>query len=187
MPSDAVLAFDTSGPWCAAAVIVGGATRAFRHLDMARGQAEALMPLLDTVLADAGLGWSDFAAIGVGVGPGNFTGIRISVATARGLSLALGVPAIGVDRFAALALDGPCLPVAVPALRGEHWLRHPDGTVETVATLPEAIVQGAHPLPVAIGLIADTLKASPQPRPAPLYLRDADAAPPSSPPPALIG
>ena len=45
----------------------------------------------------AGVAWRDLSAIGVGTGPGNFTGIRISVAAARGLALSLGVPAVGLD------------------------------------------------------------------------------------------
>ena len=57
------------------------------------------MPLLEDVLAEAGIGWRDLAAIGVGTGPGNFTGVRISVAAARGLALGLGIPAIGVTRL----------------------------------------------------------------------------------------
>ncbi|MCB1397491.1 MAG: tRNA (adenosine(37)-N6)-threonylcarbamoyltransferase complex dimerization subunit type 1 TsaB, partial [Rhodobacteraceae bacterium] len=79
MPSDAVLGFDTSGAWCAAAVLRGGEILSSRRLDMPRGQGEALMPLLETTLAEAGIGWHDLAALGVGIGPGNFTGTRIAV------------------------------------------------------------------------------------------------------------
>ncbi len=78
---------------------------------MARGQAERLIPLLQQVLNDHGAVWNDLDAIGVGVGPGNFTGIRISVSAARGLALGLGKPAIGVSNLEAQAygLDGPVL------------------------------------------------------------------------------
>ena len=71
---------------------------------MGRGQAERLMVLLEELLSEAGIGWRDLAAIGVGVGPGNFTGIRISVSAARGLALGLDIPAVGVSSFQALAL-----------------------------------------------------------------------------------
>ncbi len=70
---------------------------------MARGQAERLMVLLQEILSEAGVEWRELDAIGVGVGPGNFTGIRISVSAARGLALSLGIPAIGVSTFQALA------------------------------------------------------------------------------------
>ncbi|KPP87418.1 MAG: tRNA threonylcarbamoyl adenosine modification protein YeaZ [Rhodobacteraceae bacterium HLUCCO07] len=91
---------------------------------MGRGQAERLMPLLDETLTEAGLGWNDLSAIGVGTGPGNFTGIRISVATARGLALALGIPAIGVTRFDTLAFGQPrpCITL-VDAPRGQVYLQ----------------------------------------------------------------
>ena len=59
--------------------------------------------MIDDVLASAEVDWQDLTAIGVGVGPGNFTGLRIAVASARGLSLSLGIPAIGVSAFEALA------------------------------------------------------------------------------------
>ena len=66
---------------------------------MARGQAERLMDLLHDVLEAGGCGWRDLAAVAVGTGPGNFTGLRIAVAAARGLALGLGIPAVGVSAF----------------------------------------------------------------------------------------
>ncbi len=69
---------------------------------MARGQAESLFPTLEELMGEAGLAWQDLDAIGVGVGPGNFTGIRISVSAARGLALSLGIPAIGINTFEAI-------------------------------------------------------------------------------------
>ncbi len=204
MPSEtvtgpAVLGFDTSGGWCRAALLRGGTLLAARDEVMARGQGERLMPLLEEVLAQGGLTWRDLAALGVGVGPGNFTGIRISVAAARGLALGLAIPAIGVSRFEALALDGPALPVLVAAPRGQGWVKRPgdapelcdisalSGPVIADADFPSlAVTLPAHPLAEAIARIAAARMATPQPRPAPLYLREADAAPPSEAPPALI-
>ena len=84
-----VLGFDTSAAHCAAALVRGDEIFASKALQMSRGQAEHLMPLLEEVLASAGVSWSDLDAIGVGIGPGNFTGIRISVSAARGLALGL--------------------------------------------------------------------------------------------------
>ena len=95
-----LLAFDTSGPHVAASLSDGDVAVETLFEPMARGQAEALMPNLQSLLAAHGLSWSDLHAIGVGVGPGNFTGIRISVSAARGLGLALGIPVIGLSAFA---------------------------------------------------------------------------------------
>jgi len=204
LPSDTrsgpcVLGFDTSGGWCRAALLRGTQVLALRDEAMARGQGERLMGLLEEVLAEGGLAWRDLSALGVGIGPGNFTGIRISVAAARGLALGLGIPAIGVSRFDALALDGPALPVLVSAPRGQGWLHAGDApTLIDPATLTGPVIADpaefpaltvtppAHPLAEAIARIASARRSTPQPRPAPLYLREADAAPPSEAPPALI-
>jgi tRNA threonylcarbamoyl adenosine modification protein YeaZ len=92
-----ILAIDTSGPHCAVALLPDEG--AFRFEEMKRGQAERLMPLVDEVLAMADTSFGDLDAIAVGIGPGNFTGIRIAVSAARGLALALGIPAVGVSGF----------------------------------------------------------------------------------------
>jgi tRNA threonylcarbamoyl adenosine modification protein YeaZ len=107
LPDALSLGFDTSAAHCAAALVMGDRLLVQRHEDMARGQAERLMPRLEEVLRAEGLGWSDLSAIGVGIGPGNFTGVRIAVSAARGLALALGIPAIGVSTLEALAEGGP--------------------------------------------------------------------------------
>ena len=209
MPSEpaagrTVLAFDTSGAWCCAALVRDGIVIASRHEPMARGQGERLMLLLQDVLASAGLQWRDLAAIGVGIGPGNFTGIRISVAAARGLALGLGVAAIGVNRFEALALDGPELPVLVPAARGMAWLSTPGQapTMVDPAVLPDTLIADPSDFPALAGLkaiapacalaeaiarIAAARLGTTQPRPAPLYLRAPDAEPSRAVAPALIG
>lgn len=121
MPDDLrVLAFDTSAAHCAAAVICGDRVLAQRVEPMAKGQAERLFPLLGEMMAQAGLSWPDLDALGVGIGPGNFTGVRISVAAARGLALSLGIPAVGVSATEAAACDAtrPCR--AVVALRRDE-------------------------------------------------------------------
>jgi tRNA threonylcarbamoyl adenosine modification protein YeaZ len=181
------LGFDTSAAHCAAALLQGDRILFHRHEEMARGQAERLFPLLDEVLAAAGIGWRDLSVIGCGIGPGNFTGIRISVAAARGLSLSLGIPAIGVSvtEAAAHGLPRPCR-VAVPSRTGEViWQDFGTGQ----ATGPQqcashdlppgpAPLPPAMPLAEAIARIAAARRDQPDlPRPAPIYLRPADAAP----------
>ncbi len=94
----AVLAFDTSAAHCAAALMLKGQVVS-RVEEMSRGQGERLMVMLEEILAESSITWGDLDAIAVGVGPGNFTGIRISVSAARGLALGLGIPAMGVSLF----------------------------------------------------------------------------------------
>jgi len=94
-----VLGFDTSAAHCAAALLLDDAIRGERLELLQRGQAERLMPMLEGLLAGQGLTWRDLDALAVGIGPGNFTGTRISVSAARGLALALGIPAVGVSMF----------------------------------------------------------------------------------------
>ena len=91
---------------------------------MQKGQAERLMPMLQEMLTEAHCTWADLHRIGVGIGPGNFTGIRLSVSAARGLALGLGIPAIGVNSFDTLALhsDGPVL-IAIDARGGRVYLQ----------------------------------------------------------------
>ena len=125
MPSDAlILGFDTSAAHCAAALLSGDQVIAARQEDMAKGQAERLMPLLQEVLTEADIALSDLSAIGVGIGPGNFTGIRISVSAARGLALSLGIPAVGVSLLDCLALgaDAPVL-ASLDARRDHVYLQ----------------------------------------------------------------
>lgn len=184
-----ILAFDTSAQHCAVAVLRGDTALASRAEEMARGQAERLFPLIEAALANAGIGWGDIDRIGVGTGPGNFTGIRIAVASARGLALSLGVPAIGVTTFDAIRLDAPDADVAVPAPRGMVYLSRPGA--EPVL-LPEAEAQGAlrPPAPdvlaLAVARVAAGADAAASGAPAPLYLRPADAAPPADAPPEIV-
>lgn len=92
-----VLAFDTCFGACSAAVLWRGRSSSderivWRYEEMATGQAERLMPMLDEVLSQSGRKLQDLDAIAVTVGPGTFTGIRVGVAAARGLALATGLP-----------------------------------------------------------------------------------------------
>jgi len=191
--SDAlVLGFDTSAAHCAAALLCGGHVVASRAEDMTRGQAERLIPLLEEVLAEGGAAWTDLARIGVGVGPGNFTGIRIGVSAARGLALALEIPAIGVTTFQAVRAGCPAghMP-AVPAPREHVYVEAADGG-HSLMPEGDAAALGAHlALPPEAEELARRIaqiaaSAAPGARPAPLYIRAADAAPARDAPPVIL-
>jgi tRNA threonylcarbamoyladenosine biosynthesis protein TsaB len=100
-----VLAIDTALAACSCAVLdtAYGGLLAGESLPMARGHAEALMPLLDRVMKHSGLVFRDLDRVAVTTGPGSFTGLRVGLSAARGLGVAVGVPLIGVSTLSALA------------------------------------------------------------------------------------
>lgn len=189
------LAFDTSAAHCAAALLNGDKLVAARATEMSRGQAEHLVPLIEEVLAEGGCTWADLGVIGVGVGPGNFTGIRISVSAARGMAMALGIPAVGVSTLDAVALDAPRpVRVHVTAPRDQVYeqgfgcapelpaMRPAGDDGETPVILPPAPAELAE----RIARIALTRAPFETEAPAPLYLRAADAAPAKDAPPMIL-
>ena len=104
-----LLAFDTATSGCSAAAFKDGALAASQARAMARGQSESLMPMIDDVLAEAGLTYGNLDALAVTVGPGAFTGLRIGLAAARGLALALNIPCAAVTTLEAVANAQPTL------------------------------------------------------------------------------
>jgi tRNA threonylcarbamoyladenosine biosynthesis protein TsaB len=90
-----------------------------------------LMPLISEAMRGAELGWAEIDRIAVGVGPGTFTGLRIGIATARGLSFARKLPLVGVSTLQSLALSGEACPplsatdsvlAVIDARRGEVFV-----------------------------------------------------------------
>jgi tRNA threonylcarbamoyladenosine biosynthesis protein TsaB len=175
-----ILAIDTAAEWCAACLLEDGSGRVLgaEARDIGKGHAEALMGVIAGALDKAGATYRDVGAIAVSVGPGSFTGVRIGVATARGLALALKVPATGVTTLAALAFAAEPLTQGRPVLavldarRDEFYaaLYGPDGAVHAapaildlrgVAALaglmkPLIVGSGARQAAAAAGLDPDT-------------------------------
>jgi tRNA threonylcarbamoyladenosine biosynthesis protein TsaB len=105
------------------------------------GHATRLLPLAHSLLADAHLAWGDVERIAVGVGPGTFTGLRIGVATARGLAQSAGAELVGVSSLRALthAAEGTGGVLAViDARRGEVFVAVYRGDTELIAPAPLA-------------------------------------------------
>ncbi|WP_439525892.1 tRNA (adenosine(37)-N6)-threonylcarbamoyltransferase complex dimerization subunit type 1 TsaB [Roseovarius mucosus] len=183
-----ILAFDTSAAHCAAALLRGDRVLSARAVEMGRGQAERLMPLLQEVLDQAGVTWSDLNRIGVGIGPGNFTGIRISVAAARGLALSLGIPTVGISTLDAIRAQAGAGTPCVPAPRDMAYVQTRNAAPELVA-LASVADPVLPPDPVRLAeLIARLAALAPNnsPPPAPLYVRPADAAPARDRPPVIL-
>lgn len=98
-----VLAFDTATAACTVAVTVGERVLSELTLQVPRAHSTRLMPLIAQALREARVERSELDAIAVGVGPGSFTGLRIGLATAKGLALALDRPVVPVSTLAAAA------------------------------------------------------------------------------------
>jgi tRNA threonylcarbamoyladenosine biosynthesis protein TsaB len=99
-----LLALSTSTPRGSAAILDGGRLLATAAYEDLRGHAERLFGAIDEVLAAAGVERAAIDAIGCDVGPGSFTGVRVAVASAKGIALALGIPAVGVTSLEAMAV-----------------------------------------------------------------------------------
>ena len=102
-----ILAFDTTAAACAAALWRDGTVLHSARRLMDQGQAEALLPMIESVMAAAKVDYAALDRIAVTTGPGSFTGVRVGLATARGLSLASGKPVVGLTSTETLAAAVP--------------------------------------------------------------------------------
>ena len=131
VPADLrILAFDSSGNGCSAAVWAEGRILAREFEALATGHAERLMPMIGRVLAASTLNFPDLALLAVTIGPGAFTGVRIGIAAAQGLALGTGLPCLGISSLetvahaaAQTALAGRRLTVALDSRREELFLQ----------------------------------------------------------------
>ena len=202
-----VLVIDTALDACTAAVFEDGRPLGVRTETMARGHSERLGGFVRDAVAEAG-GFDRLDRIGVTVGPGSFTGLRVGLAFAQGLGAALGLPVVGISTLAALARSADAgqgrTAAVIDARRGQVYLQTFDNGEpasepealnldEARARLPDggwrivgsgaALVGGAAsdittPDPKALADLTATLDPATHP-PRPLYLRAPDATPPT--------
>lgn len=122
------LVIDTALSACTAAVCAEGRVLGLRSEVMARGHSERLGGFVRAAVEESGEGFETLDRIGVTVGPGSFTGLRVGLAFALGLGQALSRPVVGISTLQALAWsveNGPRGPVAavVDARRGEIYVQ----------------------------------------------------------------
>jgi tRNA threonylcarbamoyladenosine biosynthesis protein TsaB len=107
IPGAPLLAIETSGSACSVAMRVSGAAAgqppAHEIMATSHGHATALAPMIARLAKATGVELKALKAIAVSCGPGGFTGIRVGLATARAMALAIGCPIVGIGSFQALA------------------------------------------------------------------------------------
>jgi tRNA threonylcarbamoyladenosine biosynthesis protein TsaB len=164
-----ILALDTSMGACSAALITrdGGARRVFARAErMARGHAEALMPMVDDIMHESGTAFGALDRIAATTGPGSFTGVRIAISAARGLALVTAAKLFGSDSLTVMAREahdlsvtgGAPFAVAVDARRGMLYLglydeaaRRRDGPLLIAPDDAANLLPGALPTVVGSG------------------------------------
>ncbi|MBR6412574.1 MAG: tRNA (adenosine(37)-N6)-threonylcarbamoyltransferase complex dimerization subunit type 1 TsaB [Alphaproteobacteria bacterium] len=199
MKNDVILALDTTENSISVALIETDKVLAHQYQEMERGQGEALIPMIQEVLKKAKRDFKKVTKVAVAVGPGSFTGVRIGLATARGIGLALNIPVAGITSFEAAALEtkGKVLvvldtkrgdfftqtfqdgnPVEEAVIRNEEQIRKlnpPTLTGSGASYLKETkfnIIAPKYESAIAVGLCSLKNERAPEP----LYLRDADVS-----------
>ncbi|MEE2565436.1 tRNA (adenosine(37)-N6)-threonylcarbamoyltransferase complex dimerization subunit type 1 TsaB [Hyphobacterium marinum] len=189
-----LLVIDTTGPACSVALRLPGAADRLVSETIGRGHAERLAPMVETLLAEAGILARDLDRIGVTTGPGSFAGVRVGVAFARGLSLATGAPAVGVSTLAVRARQADPtgerrVAIVHDARRGERVVQafdrgRPAGDPETIAAAEEDGWRARHnlhdreaetPLDLTVLLDACEMVGEADVPPSPFYARPPDA------------
>ncbi len=99
---DRVLAFDTSTTYCSVALYLDG-TIVQDDTEAGRRHSELLLPMIQSLLNDAGVELTELDGIAFGAGPGSFTGLRIACSVAQGLAFATNLPVIGISTLEAIA------------------------------------------------------------------------------------
>ncbi len=124
-----IIAFDTATDVCSVALRTAAGTW-HDHRVEPRQQARLLLPMIDALATEADISMADFDVVVYGRGPGSFTGVRIAVAAAQGLSLAAGARTLGISTLASVAQvahaqsGATSLVASLDARMGEVYLGH---------------------------------------------------------------
>ncbi len=151
----------------------------YKHID-AEKQSIALPDQAEKFLAECGAQWSDLTAIGVVVGPGSFTGIRLGIAYAKGLALGLNIPVVPVNAFEIYLRATPDAFVAIDSGRGDFFVAA-DGLAPCTMSIDDVEVRqmdwprtvGHKPFDLhnAVAIVSDKLKSGNIEPVVPMYLR----------------
>lgn len=151
-----LLAIETAGSACSAAVGRGPVVLAAERRAMRYGHAEALLPMIDRVVAASGVSRAALDRVAVAVGPGGFTGIRVGLGAAQGIALALKARLIGVTSFAVVAAALPTGPgaalVALDSRRDDLYVQLFNRSSGLALSEPAAVMPAA--LAEHVGVIA---------------------------------
>lgn len=197
-----LLAIDTSSSLVSVALLMGKRNVRFREQEMERGQGEALVPMIQELFESAHLTMKDLTGVAVAVGPGSFTGVRIGIATARAIAMALNIPVYGVTNFEAysysltkpvtvvldskrddyfvqkfdangLALGSPKITTAKQLKKSLPFVAVGSGANKLAGEIDCKVLNKISPTAVSVGRIALSRLDHPMPA-SPLYLREAD-------------
>jgi len=147
-----ILAFDTTSAACSVTLWSDGAVLQAARSVMDYGQAEALMPMIEEIMAAANISYLTLDRIAVTIGPGSFTGVRVGLAVARGIAMAAEKPVIGLTSMEVLAhavadtdvADAAGIIVAIDTKRGDFFVQKFDAAREAfgdIATMPPEAVK----------------------------------------------
>ena len=143
-------------------------------------QSVALPAAAESFLTECGAKWSDITEIGVIVGPGSFTGIRMGIAYAKGLALGLGVPVVGINAFELYLAATPDAFVAIDSGRGDFFVASPTHEpctmgIEEVETeqmkCPRTVGHMPFDLTLAPAIVVNKLEHGNMDPVVPMYLR----------------
>ena len=143
-------------------------------------QSIALPVAAESFLTECGAGWHDITAIGVVVGPGSFTGIRMGIAYAKGIAMGLNIPVVGINAFELYMAATPDAFVAIDFGRGDFFVASPKHepctmSIEDVETeqmkCPRTV--GHKPFDLKLGeqIVREKLKRGNLEPVVPMYLR----------------
>jgi len=143
-------------------------------------QSAALPAECEKFLQECGAAWSDLSAIGVIVGPGSFTGVRLGIAYAKGLGLGLNIPVVGINAFEMYLDATPDAFVALESGRGDFFVASAKTAPQTMTIdeletrqmeCPRTVGHRPFDITCAAGIVRAKLAAGDTPPAVPMYLR----------------
>lgn len=147
---------------------------------MAEKQSSALPTECEKFMSGCGAAWSDLSAIGVVVGPGSFTGVRLGIAYAKGLGLGLNIPVVGISAFELYLAAAPDAFVAIDSGRGDFFVASPKTAPQTMTIdeletrqmeCPQTVGHRPFDLTLGAAIVRKKIAAGDTAPAVPMYLR----------------